>query len=744
MPTRIMTSSGLLLASLLVTCLPSRADWVMSATPGIVRPAPDQLQTQPQNPPSITWARHRTYPAQYVVEIQRKGGTTTSYTVSRNFILLAQPLEAGQYAWRVRPLSSVIEWSDWRGFMIDATSKQFVVPENNNIGTAILAHPRPRQLATNFQLASNWSAAMRADRGGALAKLTTEVNTRMISLAPVSNANFPPLSSTAGAAAISAQYVLVSNTMGSVIRQMEAAALMYRLTLDKKYLQEAIARGDQIASLDPEGATSFTAQDQVARMMSLVLAKGADLLWNELDTPRRKVWMDMAILRARPIYDNLAVGNGRLDQTPLDSHGIEALGYLSLISVLALGESPEAKVWLDFAVRSYAHLIHVWSGAEGGYSNGTAYAQYTIDMQMQVWQPLAQATGINLFEKPWAAGFASFFMQFTPPGTPSHVFGDVHEGVPDQALMKAFISRQKTPAAAWFVNNTVGEENPITLLQAPYPLPVATVTAPAPPPNAMLFPSIGWVAMHSSMADRARTSVFFKSSPYGSYNHSHGDQNSIVINSGGRKLLTEAGYQDYFASPQAMSWYRTTKAHNAVTVDGGLGQPVAGTLELLDRKGRITAFHTSPTLDYAEGDALPAYNGLLTTALRKVWYLRGQDMVVVLDTLASATPRIFEWNLHAAAPITFTTANAAKIVNVDRSLCLQSLSTDGTALAKRLSPPPKVGTIEDHAAFVKPAAALKGEFLVVLDVGCKGIKSQLTKTSTGRQLTVGTQSIVLP
>ena len=35
-------------------------------------------------------------------------------------------------------------------------------------------------------------------------------------------------------------------------------------------------------------------------------------------------------------------------------------------------------------------------------------------------------------------------------------------------------------------------------------------------PNAAVFPVIGWAAMHSDLRDPRRTSVYFKSSPYGS------------------------------------------------------------------------------------------------------------------------------------------------------------------------------------------------------------------------------------
>lgn len=726
------------LAAVSVPCL---ADWAIPTAIDAIKPSPDQLQVQAQNPPSFAWSRYPVYPrvASYVLEIRAGVNVVATYSTKRNFYLPSKALPSGSYTWRVRPVSNT-DWSTPRGFVIDATSKVFEVPELATLKANVLAHGRSRQLAKSFTPAAQWSAAMRADRGASLTALTNEVNGKL-GMAPVRDATWSTYT-TLSADLKAASFADIASKLGATTRQLEAAALLYRLTGDIKYFNEAVKRGDELVALDPNGPTGYANQDQVTRAIALSLVKAADLLWLNLNADKRGLWLAAVNARVAPIYADLSGNDGRLDQYPYDSHGAEALGYLALISTLSLGDIAAAQDWFDFSIRTYVNSIYVWSGPEGGYSNGTAYGQFTTAVAVQLWPALSEASGVNLFSKPWSSGFAQFFMHFTPPGAPGHVFGDAHESFLDTGALKSFMARFNSPAAAWYVKNQLGVENPLYLLAAPYPLPVQTVQTFATPANAALYPSIGWVAMHSNIADRARTSVYFKSSPFGTFNHSHGDHNSLVIDSGGRRLLIEAGYQDYFMSPLGIAWYRTTKAHNAITFDNGIGQPVNDGLLNLTRSGKVTAFSTTPALDFAEGDATQAYAGLLNLATRKVWYLRTQDAVVVLDKLTAAVAHSFEWNMHSNGTMVLEADGTVKITNVDRTLCIRNLS-DMSKFQTRVGPAPKAGVVENHGAFVR-SADMKAEFLVVLDVGCKRPAVSLSNTSVGRNLTVGAQTVSLP
>lgn len=730
---------GVPLLACIVSC-PSYADWATSVDPTVVRAFPADGRIQAQNPPGFSWSRHSTNPASYVLEVQ--GTTTQTFTSTRNWFLPSAGFGAGHYTWRVRP-STTLEWSSPRDFYIDAAvSKPFLVPDNEMLRQRVLSKARPRGLTPEIVEQKYWSAAMSAERGPLVSRLSYEVLTKAGTLPVLSDANWPLVYSGTMTAAYSTQLTNIRWAINDAGRQLEAAALLWRLTRDPRFFNEAVVRGNQLAALSPTGPTSFANQDQGARQIALTLIKAVDFLGSDLAAAVRAPWLASVAARTTDIYNDIAGNNGRLDQYPFDSHGATNLGMLTLISALALGDIPAAGGWFDYAFRAYANSISVWSGPEGGFANGTAYAQYSADTTLQIWQPLTAATGVNLFTKPWANGFLQYFTHFVPPGTPSHVFGDQHEVSADVPTLKAFASRIATPAAAWYAKSMAGTEDTLRQLEAPWPLPVNTVTTMLQPPNAALYPSIGWVAMHSNIADRARTSVYFKSSPYGSYSHSHGDQNSLVVNSGGRRLLIETGYEDWYGSPLWKSWYHQTKAHNAITFDGGIGQKVDGVGSALSWNGKVTAFSTTPTLDFTAGDASAAYPGNLTSAIRQVWYLRTQDVIVVRDKLSSPLPHVFEWNVHAPSVMTVGAGNAVRIDNIDRSLCIRSL-TSGVGFKKWTGATPQAGKVEDHGAYTRPAAT-SAEFLMLLDVGCKKPATTLTATTTGRTLTVGGYAITIP
>lgn len=741
---RFLTRALIALPFATLTAGVAHADWVLSTEPEAVRPAPSNYQIQPQNPPAFAWSRYPSKPPSYTIEVSQNGKVVYTFTADKNWYLPAKAFPVGHYSWRVRP-STIAQWSTPREFDITANSTVFEVPDNNTLRSAVATKPRQiaRQLPSNFLRVAQWTPAMLAERKPALDALINEYTYRNVKT--VNDADWPILTSGTTTSISTASAADIRTRVNATARQVEAAALLYRLTLDKKYLTEAITRGDQLANLNINGPTSFKYQDQANRQIALTLIKATDLLYYDIDATRRQWWWNVVDARAQQIYLDLSANGDRIDQYPYDSHGGTNLGFLALISTLSLGNIRNSGLWFDFSVRSYINSVYAWSGPEGGFANGTAYGQYTADYALQLWQPLMAATGVNLFDKPWARGFMQYFAHFVPPGSTSHLFGDENETVPDFRMLKSYAQRFNSPYAAWYVKSISGTEDSLSALMAPYPLPY-TQSTPVQPPNAALYPSIGWVAMHSNLSDLKRTSLYFKSSPYGAYNHSHGDQNGIILFSGGRKLLGESGYLDYYNSPMFNDWYRQSKAHNVVTYDKGIGQDVTGNTATLAKNGKVTAFSTTSALDYAEGDATPAYGAAVKSALRRIWYLRGQDAVIVQDKITGAVAHSWEFNVHAAAPITYNSDNSLTITNVDRSVCIRPLlsaSQMPVTYGTRSGPAPKPGTYEAHGAYATPSK-LTGEFLMLLDVGCKRPSVSMSETTTSRTFTIGGQTVTVP
>jgi hypothetical protein len=730
------------LIAAMFSCGSAQADWASSTDPLVVSPAPNNMQLQIQNPPSFRWARPSTNPPSYVLEIRSGSTVVKSWTATRNWYLPSVALPNGIYSWRVKPSNGTV-WSDDRSFIISDASKKFVVPDDTDLISRLAARARPRSLQENMPLYKDWSAAMKAERGQYVVWLTNEVNTQIANLPQVKDADWPLVTGTVLTAVNVAQTSAIRAAIQKLSRQLECASLLYSITKDPKFLAEAIRRGDEMAAMNPNGPTSFANQDQATRQIALLLAKSVDMLAGDLDASRRGWWLDIVRIRGQQIYNNFLSSKGDMDQYPFDSHGGTNVGFLALMAALSMGEFPEAETWFRFAFRHYIASLSPWSGPEGGYANGTAYGEYTIDISLQVWQPLARATNVNLLELPWVIGLLNSYMQFMPPGSQNHVFGDAHETKPEMKFMKALALRIATPEAKWYAQNITAGEDTVSFLQGPHPMPALSVATAVAPPNSAIYPTIGWAAFHSNITDSNRTSVYFKSSPYGSFNHSHGDQNGFVLKKGGVALLTEAGWYDWYGSPNFNDWYRQTKAHNAITYDGGNGQVVAGYRETLANNGKIVAFSDTGSIGYVAGDAVASYGKALTKAERRVWYVRGSDAVVVLDQLASSTARKYEWNFHTLAPIGLDATGNVKVTYQGKTVCIRPITT-GQRFETRAGGLVRSGTVEDHGTYIKLSPTTSAEFLMLLDVGCKNVPVQLSTTTTGRSLKVGTQTITLP
>ncbi|MEO7496902.1 MAG: heparinase II/III family protein [Massilia sp.] len=746
---KIRTSCLSLFAGLISALLSpgARADWAQSADPLVVQAAPAQGKIQVQNPPSFSWARHSSGAASYEVAISAEGATAPSMTVQvdRNWYLPSKALAAGNYTWRVRPAGSA-DWSAARAFSISARSSVFEVPDNATLRTRILAKARPRSLPASFVPMSKWNAARMLDLEAYASRMSNEVKLQIGALPNLNDALWPLVIAAPLTAAMNDQQNVIRNRINGASRQLEASTILWRLKADPIYLAEALKRGDQLTSLSPSGPTSFANQDQATRQIALSLVRAADVLAGDLDASRKARWLAAVKARTETIYTDLAGDDGRLDQYPFDSHGNTNLVYLVLISSLSLGDIPEAQTWFDFSFRAYANNPSPWSGPEGGYANGTAYAEYAAGYLVDLWDPLLQSTGVNFYAKPWSLGFLDFAAHFMPPGATRHLFGDGSDTKPDARVFHAFAARMATPRAAWYVNKLGGIQDALALLRAPYPLPVLDAGRLLPPSNSAYFPSIGWAAMHSDISSPGRTSVYFKSSPYGSFSHSHGDQNALLLTVAGQPLLIKAGWYDWFGSPYWTDWYHQTKSQNAVTVDGGQGQLVDGYREQLQRNGKVTSFAAQPTYDFIEGDAQPAYGGKLSMAKRQLWYLRTVNAVLVRDKLAASGRHVFEFNLHAPADIVRDDASSVRIAVNGQSVCVRSLGA-GT-WEKRVGAPPKPGTYEDHGAFTQANdGSAPAEFLILLDVGCKRPAVSVTTSGSGasltRTVTIGSQAITL-
>jgi len=501
-----------------------------------------------------------------------------------------------------------------------------------------------------------------------------------------------------------------------------AAALAYAVTRQGKYGDDAVRRLLAQAQWDAFGPISFKNNDTANRNVAWTLALGYDWLHDYLQPSERAVILAAIKARVSQMYAAYA-SRSDITRAPYDSHGILSLTVMAAISSLVAGDLPEADQWAATLVPMAVVWTSPWGYLDGGFGNGTTQGLWDAASNLLAWYVLKGATGIDLSRKEWVRNQARFFAYFLPPGSPSGNFGDgeeMNQAELTARVAKALAAFSPTPLARWYAAQLHGEDiGRIEYLLAPRS---ERGKAAFPPgtPNGAVFPSIGWAAMHSELADPMRTSVYFRSSPYGAFNHSHADQNSFVINAKGERLAIASGYYDDYRTPHWSNWYKTTRAKNAITYDGGKGQGPDGK----QFSGEIRRFETTDGFDYAVGHAEKAYGGELTKAQRSLVYLR-PGTVIVYDSLAAPAAHTWEWNIHALRAIRKLSDRKIEIDGESTEMCVEMLASPdvGFEQTDQFPTPPQRNEMNSkptkqwHGTFATRAKSQDAEFITLMRIG---------------------------
>ncbi|MFP5390593.1 MAG: heparinase II/III family protein [Gammaproteobacteria bacterium] len=450
----------------------------------------------------------------------------------------------------------------------------------------------------------------------------------------------------------------------------------------------------------------------------------------------------------------VACADAGLSKTPavLRAHpengiAFNALGKLVGALLIVRGDMPDTRRLLAAALPAYVASLSPWGGEDGGFSNGSSYAMWDAGESLLAWDLIERVLGVPIYRKPWLAALPRYLAYVVPPGTPAGAFGDgaeVNRGEEWARLGKAITYRSDSPMARWYASELRGDDyGRLNILLSPRAYQGDANLNGAP--NGASFPSVGVAAMHSQLSDRDRVTVLFKSSPFGSLNHSHADQNSFVLYAKGKVLAMDSGVYDSYGSPHWRNWYKQTRAHNAITYDGGEGQEL-GPLGLGDRQhdGRIVRFESKGGYDLVTGDAAAAYGGELRRALRTLVYIRPATLVVI-DQLGSSRPRSWEWNLHTPAPLSGDPDSFK--ANVDGvGLCgtvradapLKMVSTSGYTPA-----PAKPAGPHHWSRMVFTDPARSALFVSVLRVDCAGPAPRIDIGDDGATVVAGGRTIKL-
>ncbi len=619
------------------------------------RPADGYLAQQ--NPPDFTWPYVEGTGVTYdLIVCNDEDLTDVAYRrdgLTVNYYNFDTPFEAGKaYWWSVRYHinGETSTWSDARRLRISLDAVPFTVPSGGEI-TARVPEGHPRIWTTPENLEEFRSYAKQGTGLTVFNKIKSSVTLGY----SVSEPARKEPDEFANETELQQYKMQVLHTAEQYYNNVLSAALVALIDPSQTQYRDYAVKGlVDISGWDYEnGSTCYNYQDQAHRAIAYNCAIAYDWLYEYLTDEQRETVLAMVAGRT----DDMAYLTDSLKKNPFDSHGWTALGYIGILSLATSGDIPESAGRLQELVPMFAALLPPWSSEDGGWSQGTDYWQYSTGSNREFMDVLYLGGILDLNQKAWVRNEYKWPLYAYPAGS-TGAFGDGSNRVkPSQytvsSMSKAALFTQN-PVAKW-IYEQVGEIN-TSDKSAYYTMPVEDMAAQAPVGYAKgtSFDDIGWAAMHSDLMDEDRVSLFFKSSPYGSFNHSHADQNSFIISAYGENLAIQGGYYDSYNSNHDKNFTRQTYAHNSVTIDGGHGQPIHD----FTATGELTQFVTHTDFDAATGDATEAYQSLqaeeaskLGRFKRHIIYVR-PDVYVVIDDLQAADGKqsSFEWWLNAEQP----------------------------------------------------------------------------------------------
>lgn len=489
----------------------------------------------------------------------------------------------------------------------------------------------------------------------------------------------------------------VQDTCGRVTGVAEAATLCWLVTGEEKYFTKAkeILLGVAGWHFAPDwksgpavGATDITYNDEAHFRLWRKLPLVYDQLRPRL-TPAEKQailahFRERGTRSARWIEQEGDISKITRNSIAADlsSHPVRFMPMTGLAGLALWDDLPEAREWWAFAYKFYRDQFPPFGGDDGGWAEGNAYWRGTFEHA--VFQDALLATGDPLaYANPFWKNSPLFALYNVQPYLHT-TFGDTSNAgrfnlepvvadylehlarVQQNGFLRAYadlctdsrtrpvdkglagLNRNYPTAAEFLVRNFIASH---------LPLPLARPLSELPPQRH--FADVGWVSLHSALGDPANDiHVTFKSSPYGSFSHSHADQNAFILNAWGESLAINSAYREFHNSPHHAGWTRQTVSKNALLIDG-LGQKAQSKAAT----GKITRYEVGERYVLTTGDATAAYatlqpKGRVKRVTRDLVFI-DRRYVVLRDRVELTTPGKLSWLLHSARPISWLDGNRA-------------------------------------------------------------------------------------
>jgi hypothetical protein len=263
----------------------------------------------------------------------------------------------------------------------------------------------------------------------------------------------------------------------------------------------------------------------------------------------------------------------------------EALGlfYLGLM----LPELKESERWRDEGLRILVSQLPRHVQADGVYfEQSSYYHRYTADFYTHL-TILLRANGLPLPDQlePTLKLLLDHLMYITRPDGTTPFFGDDDGGrlvMLDNRPANDFRAVLSTGASLFnrpdykFVAGTVAEET-IWLLGSKSVRVFEELRAQPPAKESVAFDTGGYYVLRDGWSSDSNY-LLFDCGPHGTDNcgHAHSDALAIEVAALGKTVLVDPGTFTYTGSSEMRDWFRSSAAHNTLTLDGQSSSVSAG------------------------------------------------------------------------------------------------------------------------------------------------------------------------
>ncbi len=622
----------------------------LNAHPGAMTPfKPEHKYGSMQNPPDFTWTQINGAESYDIVVARDEQLTDIAYRedgLKWHYYNFPYTFEPGTYWWAVRYHigNKVSDWGVARRFRIDPDATEFIVPDADNIKNMIpKSHPR---LWFTEETKDEFLKKAQTKYGAqALEYIISGADSTIKTKYPED----PGLGRTYDDEEESRAAVDNASTLGQkVAADAVNTAMAYVFTGDKKYFDYSVGLMMHVSDWDyVEGWTSYKWQDQPFFIILSHFSFAYDWLYNDMTEEQRNKIGGMLKGRFDIVKDSSL---NIIRNSPYESHIWAYMSNYAIGAIALMHDYPEIENYFVEFMQLFVPTYVPMSNEDGGWSKGTQYWKFSYNRDSMLAKVLTQNGYMDLYSKPWHQNQYLWALYMFPHNSYGS-FGDsantafvnndirVIQGLADDAYFTG------NPVTAW-LRDKVGS---FALWGSTYDSILSSDgydIEPTPPksyPRAWTFIDQGTTAMHSDIVSTNRTSLYFRASKYGSYNHLMADQNNYVIESNGERLIARSGYYDAYHSTHDSGFTRQTYANNSVTYDMGLGQ----TDDSMTANGNTDMFVTSQDFDAVVGDATNAYDGGLDKFVRSIVYIR-PDKYIIIDSLKAQNSAIgnkanFEW-----------------------------------------------------------------------------------------------------